>query len=67
MSITVLVEWQVKPNEMATAKALLQETFATLGNYPDAGVRLCFIQDNNGNLIEFVTPLEANVSSLPPQ
>jgi methylmalonyl-CoA/ethylmalonyl-CoA epimerase len=32
-------------------------TFVPLGSYPDAGVRLCFIQDNNGNLIEFVTPL----------
>jgi methylmalonyl-CoA/ethylmalonyl-CoA epimerase len=32
-------------------------TFVSLGSYPDAGVRLCFIQDNNGNLIEFVTPL----------
>jgi methylmalonyl-CoA/ethylmalonyl-CoA epimerase len=32
-------------------------TFVHLGSYPDAGVRLCFIQDNNGNLIEFVTPL----------
>jgi methylmalonyl-CoA/ethylmalonyl-CoA epimerase len=33
------------------------ETFVPLGSYPDAGVRLCFIQDNSGNLIEFVTPL----------
>ncbi|MFM7425849.1 MAG: VOC family protein [Elainella sp.] len=33
-------------------------TFVPLGSYPDAGVRLCFIQDNNGNLIEFVTPLK---------
>jgi methylmalonyl-CoA/ethylmalonyl-CoA epimerase len=31
--------------------------FVPLGSYPDAGVRLFFIQDNNGNLIEFVTPL----------
>lgn len=33
------------------------ETFVPLGSYPDAGVRLCFVRDNNGNLIEFVTPL----------
>jgi methylmalonyl-CoA/ethylmalonyl-CoA epimerase len=32
-------------------------TFVPLGSYPDSGVRLCFVQDNNGNLIEFVTPL----------
>lgn len=32
-------------------------TFVPLGSYPDAGVRLCFVKDNNGNLIEFVTPL----------
>jgi len=32
-------------------------TFVELGSYPDAGVRLCFVKDNNGNLIEFVTPL----------
>ncbi|MBW4622634.1 MAG: VOC family protein [Cyanosarcina radialis HA8281-LM2] len=32
-------------------------TFVPLGSYPDAGVRLCFIRDNNGNLIEFVTSL----------
>jgi methylmalonyl-CoA/ethylmalonyl-CoA epimerase len=32
-------------------------TFVGLGSYPDSGVRLCFIQDNNGNLLEFVTPL----------
>ena len=31
--------------------------FVELGSYPDAGVRLCFVKDNNGNLIEFVTPL----------
>ena len=34
-------------------------TFVPLGTYPDAGVRLCFVQDNNGNLIEFVTPLSS--------
>jgi methylmalonyl-CoA/ethylmalonyl-CoA epimerase len=34
------------------------EAFVPLGSYPNAGVRLCFIQDNNGNLIEFITPLE---------
>lgn len=33
-------------------------TFVELGSYPDAGVRLCFVKDNNGNLIEFVTPLK---------
>lgn len=33
-------------------------TFIELGDYPDAGVRLCFVKDNNGNLLEFVTPLE---------
>ncbi|WP_289500270.1 VOC family protein [Gloeocapsopsis sp. IPPAS B-1203] len=32
-------------------------TFVELGSYPNAGVRLCFVKDNNGNLIEFVTPL----------
>jgi pyridoxine 4-dehydrogenase len=32
--------------------------FVELGSYPDAGVRLCFVKDNNGNLIEFVTPLK---------
>lgn len=32
--------------------------FIELGSYPDAGVRLCFVKDNNGNLIEFVTPLK---------
>jgi methylmalonyl-CoA/ethylmalonyl-CoA epimerase len=37
-------------------------TFVPLGSYPDAGVRLCFIQDNNGNLIEFVTPLAEHSS-----
>jgi len=33
------------------------KTFVELGSYPDPGIRLCIIQDNNGNLIEFVTPL----------
>jgi methylmalonyl-CoA/ethylmalonyl-CoA epimerase len=33
------------------------KTFLELGSYPDPGIRLCMIQDNNGNLIEFVTPL----------
>lgn len=33
------------------------KTFVGLESYPEAGVRLCFIQDNNSNLIEFVTPL----------
>ncbi len=33
-------------------------TFVELGSYPDAGVRLCFVKDNNGNLIEFVTFLK---------
>ncbi len=32
-------------------------TFVPLGSYPIPGVRLCFVKDNNGNLIEFVTPL----------
>lgn len=32
-------------------------TFVELDSYPDARVRLCFVKDNNGNLIEFVTPL----------
>lgn len=32
-------------------------TFVELGSYPNVGVRVCFVQDNNGNLIEFVTPL----------
>jgi methylmalonyl-CoA/ethylmalonyl-CoA epimerase len=32
--------------------------FVELGSYPDAGVRLCFVKDNNGNLIELVTPLK---------
>jgi methylmalonyl-CoA/ethylmalonyl-CoA epimerase len=35
--------------------------FVELGSYPDAGVRLCFVKDNNGNLIEFVTPLQDSV------
>jgi methylmalonyl-CoA/ethylmalonyl-CoA epimerase len=35
--------------------------FVELGSYPDAGVRLCFVKDNNGNLIEFVTPLKDSV------
>jgi methylmalonyl-CoA/ethylmalonyl-CoA epimerase len=39
-------------------------TFVPLGSYPNAGGCLCFIQDNNGNLIEFVTPL-AEYSPLP--
>jgi methylmalonyl-CoA/ethylmalonyl-CoA epimerase len=33
------------------------KTFVELGSYPDPGIRLCIVQDNNGNLIEFVTPL----------
>ena len=33
--------------------------FVPLGTYPDAGVRLCFVQDNDGNLMEFVTPLSS--------
>jgi methylmalonyl-CoA/ethylmalonyl-CoA epimerase len=40
-------------------------TFVPLGSYPDVGVRICFVQDNNGNLIEFVTPL-AEYSSMKP-
>jgi hypothetical protein len=40
---------------------ILTQTSSTLGSklgsYPDPGIRLCMIQDNNGNLIEFVTPL----------
>ncbi|MEA5504411.1 VOC family protein [Halotia wernerae UHCC 0503] len=32
--------------------------FIGLGSYPDAGVRLCFVKDNNGNLIELITPLK---------
>jgi len=28
-------------------------------SFPDAGRRLIFIQDNNGNYIEFLTPLSA--------
>ena len=33
-------------------------TFVELGSYPGPGVRLCLVKDNNGNLIEFVTPLK---------
>jgi quinol monooxygenase YgiN len=33
VSITVLVEWQVKPDEMMTAKTLLKETFASTLHY----------------------------------
>lgn len=33
MGITVLVEWHVKPDEIVTAKTLLQETFASTLNY----------------------------------
>ncbi|MCC5653724.1 VOC family protein [Nostoc sp. XA013] len=33
-------------------------TFFELGSYPGPGVRLCLVKDNNGNLIEFVTPLK---------
>lgn len=32
-------------------------------SFPDAGRRLIFIQDNNGNYIEFLTPLSAYESS----
>lgn len=32
-------------------------TFFELGSHPAAGIRLCMVKDNNGNLIEFVTPL----------
>jgi quinol monooxygenase YgiN len=34
MTIGVLVEWHVKPDKIATAKALLQETFTGTVNYP---------------------------------
>jgi quinol monooxygenase YgiN len=33
MSVTVLVEWQIKPDEIATVKHLLQETFASTLEY----------------------------------
>jgi methylmalonyl-CoA/ethylmalonyl-CoA epimerase len=33
------------------------QTFVGLSSYPDVGVRIFFVKDNNGNLIEFVTPL----------
>ena len=33
-------------------------TFFELGSYPGPGARLCSVKDNNGNLIEFVTPLK---------
>jgi quinol monooxygenase YgiN len=33
MDVTVLVEWQVKPDEISTAKTLLLETFASTLNF----------------------------------
>jgi quinol monooxygenase YgiN len=33
LSITVLVEWQVKSQELSTTKALLQETFVSTLNF----------------------------------
>lgn len=33
------------------------EIFVEAANYPNVGVRLCFVKDNNGNLIEFVETL----------
>jgi catechol 2,3-dioxygenase-like lactoylglutathione lyase family enzyme len=32
-------------------------------SFPDAGRRLIFVQDNNGNYIEFLTPLSAYADS----
>lgn len=34
------------------------QTFVGATDYPNVGVRLCFVKDNNGNLIEFVEPLK---------
>jgi quinol monooxygenase YgiN len=52
MSITVLVEWHVKPDEIVTAKALLEETFASTLNY--AGCQRYAVyenQDSPGNIV----------------
>jgi quinol monooxygenase YgiN len=52
MSMTVLVEWHVKPDEIATAKTLLQETFASTLNY--AGCQRYEVYDNQdspGNIV----------------
>jgi quinol monooxygenase YgiN len=52
MSMTVLVEWHVKPEEISTAKTLLQETFASTLNY--AGCQRYEVyenQDSPGNIV----------------
>jgi quinol monooxygenase YgiN len=52
MSIAVLVEWQVKADETATAKALLQKTFASILN--SAGCQRHEVyenQDSPGNIV----------------
>lgn len=52
MSITVLVEWHVKPDEIATAKMLLQETFASTLNYEGCQRYAVYEnQDSPGNIV----------------
>jgi quinol monooxygenase YgiN len=52
MSITVLVEWQVKPEAIATEKALLQDTFASTLNYEGCQrYEVYENQDTLGNIV----------------
>jgi quinol monooxygenase YgiN len=52
MSTNVLVEWQVKPEELVTAKNLLKETFASTLNYEGCKrYEVYENQNSSGNLI----------------